>query len=85
MDGCAALLNSTVPGTNLTWTDVSATVITSIAGKASYLRPNTGGALLPWVYTLLIVVVHFPMVIIRVVRWEIVSICMFQTLGRILS
>lgn len=39
----------------------------------SYLRPDTGGALLPWVYSIVLVVIHIPMVFIRVVRWEAVQ------------
>ena len=37
---------------------------------ATYLRPDPGGALLPWLYTLFLLLFHLPACIIRAVRWE---------------
>jgi hypothetical protein len=37
---------------------------------ATYLRPDPGGALLPWLYTLFLLLFHLPACIMRAVRWE---------------
>jgi hypothetical protein len=39
-------------------------------GIASYLRPDVGGSLLPWLYTVVAIVIHLPVVLVRVARWE---------------
>src|SRR5436190_16074840 len=39
-------------------------------GISEYLRPDKGGSQLPWPYTIVWIVIHFPVVIIRVARWE---------------
>jgi len=36
----------------------------------SYLRPDPGGALIPWLYALFLLLFHLPACIIRAVRWE---------------
>ena len=36
----------------------------------SYIRPGTSNSLIPWIYSLVILLLHLPLVIIRVVRWE---------------
>ena len=36
----------------------------------SYLRPDEANAIIPWVYSLILLLCHLPLVIIRVVRWE---------------
>lgn len=38
--------------------------------SATYLRPDPGGALLPWLYSLFLLLFHLPACIIRAVRWE---------------
>jgi uncharacterized membrane protein len=43
-------------------------------GGATYLRPDVGGALLPWLYTVIALIVHLPIVLIRVARWDRVQI-----------
>ncbi|KAI9789816.1 MAG: hypothetical protein M1816_005733 [Peltula sp. TS41687] len=70
---------------SFTWAELAEPGIQPIPGEAaSYLRPN-GQALLPWLYTAIILVVHIPLVIIRVVRWETVQIwCLATTLLTVL-
>jgi hypothetical protein len=51
-----------------------------VCGKPSYLRPDPGGCLLPWPYSLAWVLIHLPVTILRVKRWEKV-----QTLSIILA
>ena len=47
-------------------------------------RDCLGGALLPWVYTSVVLVIHIPVVVIRVVRWETVqNWCLLATFGTI--
>ncbi|KAF2195800.1 hypothetical protein K469DRAFT_649992 [Zopfia rhizophila CBS 207.26] len=36
----------------------------------TYLRPDRGGALIPWLYALFLLLFHLPACIIRAVRWE---------------
>jgi hypothetical protein len=43
-------------------------------GGATYLRPDVGGALLPWLYTVFAILIHLPVAVIRVARWERVQI-----------
>ena len=43
-------------------------------GGPTYLRPDVGGALLPWLYSLIALIVHLPIVLIRVARWDRVQI-----------
>jgi hypothetical protein len=79
MDLCSRLPNSTIGNTNITWEQALSNTLDF--EFVSYLRPKAGGALLPWIYTVLVIVVHVPVVIIRVVRWEIVqSWCIISTL-----
>ena len=43
-----------------------------------------GGALLPWIYTTVVLLIHIPVVVIRVVRWETVQTwCLLATFGTI--
>jgi hypothetical protein len=67
-------LNSTdfVANTNVTWGQVLNLTIRDLGGS-SYLRPDVGGALLPWVYTIIVIIVHIPVVVVRVVRWQMVQ------------
>lgn len=43
-------------------------------GGTTYIRPNVGGALLPWFYAVVLLIVHLPTVIIRATRWEKVQV-----------
>jgi hypothetical protein len=43
-------------------------------GGPTYIRPDVGGALLPWFYTIVILIIHLPTVIIRATRWERVQV-----------
>lgn len=72
MSFCLQNPRALVPGTNYTCAQALSNKL-SPSQNESYLRPNTGGALLPWIYTVIIIVVHIPIVVIRVVKWEIVQ------------
>ncbi|RXG49364.1 hypothetical protein VDGE_05702 [Verticillium dahliae] len=82
MDQCA-LDPDTVIGTNST--DNSTLVFSDFAvslaniapcGAPTYLRPDPGGCLLPWPYTLAWILVHLPVTVLRVNRWEKVMVWM---------
>ncbi|CRK14493.1 hypothetical protein BN1708_011142 [Verticillium longisporum] len=86
MDHCA-LDPDTVIGTNST--DNSTLVFSDFAvslaniapcGAPTCLRPDPGGCLLPWPYTLAWILVHLPVTVLRVNRWEKV-----QTLSILLA
>lgn len=72
MGFCLQYPNDTIPNTNYTCAQALSNTFTLLENR-SYLRPNTGGALLPWIYTVVIILIHIPVVIIRVVRWEVVQ------------
>lgn len=74
-----------VDGTPMSWAELAEPGIHPIPGTApNYLRPDKQ-ALLPWLYTAIVLVVHVPLVIIRVVRWETVQIwCLASTLLTVL-
>lgn len=77
MSFCFQNPDALIPGTNYTCAQALSNKLT-VQQNESYLRPNTGGALLPWIYTVLIILIHTPIVVIRVVKWEIMqawSIC----------
>ena len=73
MDGCPQVLGTLVSSTNFTWADAHARKLGN-AISVNYFRPDTGVALMPWMYTAIVIVVHLPMVFIRVTRWEIVQV-----------
>ena len=80
LDLCPLNATDEIFASNVTWGDVLNQTILKFHG-ASYLRPDIGGALLPWVYTAVVIIVHIPVVVIRVVRWEAVQTwCMAATL-----
>lgn len=81
LDLCPLDSNATVsPASNITWGQATAGSIRQF-GASSYIRPDIGGALLPWIYTVLVLLVHIPVVIIRVVKWEAVQTwCLAATL-----
>ena len=79
MDFCAVDANATIGNTDFTWAQALAKTADSFP-YVSYIRPSSGGALLPWIYTVVVIIVHVPTVIIRVVRWELVqSWCLIFT------
>lgn len=41
-----------------------------IVCPSTYLRPDPGGTLIPWLYTLFLLFFHLPACIIRALRWE---------------
>ncbi|KAL8934116.1 MAG: hypothetical protein Q9216_006062 [Gyalolechia sp. 2 TL-2023] len=73
MDGCPHLLNSTIPNANFTWADALAGIMSNVP-SVNYFRPDIGVALMPWAYTTIVIVVHLPMVLVQVTRWEIVQV-----------
>ena len=76
--------NATIPNTIYTCAQALATTFT-LPVSISYLRPNKGGALLPWIYTVVIILIHIPVVVIRVVRWEVVQAwCIFFSIFTII-
>jgi hypothetical protein len=46
----------------------------------AYIRPD-GEALLPWIITLVVILFHLPVVVLRVVKWEIVQTWSFVFTG----
>ncbi len=80
MDFCPRVANVSVPNTQLTWGQLVGNPVYNLTGS-TYLRPDIGGALLPWIYTTIVIIVHIPMVVIRVQRWETVQTwCLAATL-----
>ncbi|MCJ1405527.1 formate dehydrogenase (NAD+) [Xylographa trunciseda] len=69
LDLCPLNATELIGSTNVTWGSVLNVTIREIGGS-SYLRPDIGGALLPYVYTIIVIIIHLPVVIIRVVRWQ---------------
>ncbi|MCJ1384443.1 hypothetical protein MMC17_007559 [Xylographa soralifera] len=69
LDLCPLNASEIIGTTNVTWGSVLNVTIREIGGS-SYLRPDIGGALLPYVYTIIVIIIHLPVVIIRVVRWQ---------------
>jgi len=69
-------INSTL---SLSWQELQSNGLHEFPGtNSSYLRPD-GFALLPWIYLVIILIVHIPTVIIRVLRWEISQLWCFAT------
>ncbi len=66
---CSQSPNATIGNTSITWAQAEVNAINNLS-TVSYLRPDTGGALLPWIYTIVVIIVHLPVVVIRVVRWQ---------------
>jgi hypothetical protein len=63
-------INGTV---SIPWSELAKGGIHQFPGDPrSYLRSD-GQSLLPWIYTVIVLVVHIPTVIIRVVKWETVQ------------
>ena len=42
----------------------------NITCPSTYLRPDPGGALIPWLYSLFLLLFHLPACVLRVVRWQ---------------
>ena len=82
MDFCPQPPNTLIASTNITWAQAGSNILNNLTTPhtVTYLRPDTAGALLPWIYTIFILVIHIPVVIIRVVRWEAVQYwCLVST------
>ena len=83
MDICSQSPNMIIGSTNITWAQAGSNTLNNLTTPhtVSYLRPDTAGALLPWIYTIVILIIHVPVVIIRVVRWQAVQyLCLVSTL-----
>ncbi len=72
MNLCNNTANATIGRSAITWAEAESNALHNFTGT-SYLRPDTGGALIPWIHTVVVTIIHLPVVIIRVVRWEIVQ------------
>ena len=72
MGFCQQSPNATIGRTHITWAQAESNSLFDVT-SVSYLRPDTGGALIPWIYTIIVIAVHIPVVFIRVVRWEAVQ------------
>lgn len=80
MDTCSYNRNATIGTTNMTWLQADNNQVLTVATNTTYLRPDTGGALLPWIYAVIVIVIHIPTVLIRVVKWERVqTLCLVLT------
>jgi hypothetical protein len=66
---CQIPANTTV-SLGLQWWQVSDTLAQNRTCEASYLRPDVGGALLPWLFAVIQIVIHLPVIVARVARWE---------------
>ena len=80
MNFCSQVLNATIGNTDITWAQAQSNALKNITMVPTYLRPDTAGALLPWMYTVIVLIVHVPVVFIRVVRWQSVQYwCLVST------
>jgi hypothetical protein len=50
-------------------------------GGPTYLRPDVGGSLLPWLYTIIEISIHLPVVLVRVARWDKVQVISLALAG----
>ena len=93
MDLCSQSSDIIIGGTNITLAQAGSNALNNLTTphtvsvfRPSYLRPDTAGALLPWIYTIVILIIHIPVVIIRVVRWEAVQYwCLVSTLLTVIT
>jgi hypothetical protein len=58
------------PETDATYGDFNASAALRTQCPPTYLRPDPGGALMPWILALFLLFFHLPACIIRAVRWE---------------
>lgn len=56
------------------WQFVPSLEKNAICIESTYLRPDAAGSILPWPYTLMWLLIHTPLVLIRVVRWQRVQV-----------
>ncbi|KAH8682814.1 hypothetical protein BGZ60DRAFT_205808 [Tricladium varicosporioides] len=66
---CQFPANKTITAT-LQWWQVRDTLAQNQTCEPSSLRPNIGGALLPFIFVIIQIIVHLPVIIARVARWE---------------
>jgi hypothetical protein len=53
---------------------IDSIAVNATCGGTTYVRPDVAGALLPWFYAVVLLLVHLPTVIIRATRWEKVQV-----------
>lgn len=58
------------PSEGLTFANFSDSESINCSKLPSYIRPDEAGSFLPWPYTLAWFLIHFPITLIRVHRWE---------------
>ncbi|PGH02715.1 hypothetical protein AJ80_08812 [Polytolypa hystricis UAMH7299] len=66
---CSFDPNSYLVG-NVTFGQFNESMADPVECPEAYLRPDPGGALIPWLYALFLLLFHLPACIIRAVRWE---------------
>ena len=71
------IINSTL---SIFWSELPTPYFEFPGSAPSYLRPG-GEALQPWAITLIVLIVHLPVVVLRVVKWEIVQTWSFVFTG----
>lgn len=76
---CSFSPNQTI-ASDLQWWQVVDTLAQNQTCGKTYVRPDTGGALQPWLYTAIQILIHLPVVYFRIVNWEDV-----QTLSIVLA
>jgi hypothetical protein len=65
MIGCLEPVNATIANTLDTWGAVDRSALEDFKINSCF-RPDTGAALLPWVYALIAIITHLPVLFIRV-------------------
>ncbi|KLU90991.1 hypothetical protein MAPG_09516 [Magnaporthiopsis poae ATCC 64411] len=66
---CLLSPNSTIITGAAAW-QFAASFAEDIECTSTYLRPDPGGALIPWLYAIFLLLFHLPACIIRALRWE---------------
>jgi hypothetical protein len=59
-----------IPRMNTTITCPDLNSLANCTIHASYIRPDSGVALMPWIYSAIMLLIHLPSVIVRIVKWE---------------
>lgn len=56
--------------TNVFYSAFTASLADALQCAETYLRPDPGGSLLPWLWAFFLLLLHFPACVIRASRWE---------------
>src|SRR5439155_19230550 len=74
MDDICGNMSIAIGNASIPWVDLARKGIRQSPGTSpSYLRPDLQ-SIMPWIYTLIILIVHIPTVLIRVMKWENVQL-----------